>query len=367
MRLATPDDNEQLLEIFSNVPMEGDLIVATERGPDFFALYRQQNANIECWVYERNNRILGLGTIVSREGFVQGKKQRVAYLGDLRAAPEVRGALPRFYGRVFSSFCARTGCEHFYTGVLASNGRALQALTRRSAHRKTQPRYELLRRYNAVQVQFTTRPKPYTGRYHVRRATPGDIPLLEKFLAQDHQQRPFGYCYESKGASLGEFAQRLTSWREFALENTYLAYQGYQLQGLCTAWDARAVKRYRVLAYRGKMRLVRRGFNLGARAMGFTPLPPEGECFRYFYLANLSIPSQNPEILRALVSALYRDYYGQGYHFMMLYLEENNPLQTGLRGYTIRPLGFHLYAVRAPDLPTYAYNARTTGFEIALG
>jgi len=160
MRLATPADNAKLLDLFGDVPMRGELLLTTERAPSFEALYALQAAQTQCWVYELDGRLLGLGTIIWREGYVHGQPTTVAYLGDLRARKEVRGALARFYGKIFNSFCAQTGCQHFYTGILASNAAALKALTARSAHREQQPRYELFRRFDAMQVQFTRRPRP---------------------------------------------------------------------------------------------------------------------------------------------------------------------------------------------------------------
>jgi len=41
-RLATSADNAALLDLFGDVPMRGELVLATRRDPDFFALYRQQ-------------------------------------------------------------------------------------------------------------------------------------------------------------------------------------------------------------------------------------------------------------------------------------------------------------------------------------
>lgn len=363
MRLATPEDNAKLLDLFGDVPMRGELILTTERAPSFAALYELQAAQTQCWVYELDDRLLGLGTIIWREGYVHGQPATVAYLGDLRARKEVRGALARFYGKIFDSFRAQTGCQHFYTGILASNAAALNALTSRSAHREQQPRYELFRRFDAMQVQFTRRPRPrHRAELRVRTARAEDLPALCALLDRDHRSRPFGYRYE-----LGELEARLARWPGFGLEGTYLCEDGAgRLLGCCTAWDADAVKRYRVLEYRGKMRLMRLGFNLGARVMGYTPLPPEGSCLRYLYLANLSVVDDDAEVMSALMSKVYQDFERAGYHFFMVYAEEGDPLRRAFDAFSTRALGFHLYSVHAPGAPSVDYGSGRAGFEIAL-
>lgn len=363
-RLARHDDNAALLDLFGDVPMKGSLILTTERSPRFFDLYEIQKAKTQCWVYEHQGRLLGLGTMIWRPGYVGGEPTTVAYLGDLRGRPEVRGALSRFYGKVFDYFSTTQGCDHFYTGILASNARALKALTKRDEHRLSQPRYELFREFDAMQVQFSRprAPKRFGASLRVRTATREDLPALTNFLDKDHRQRPFGYQYDS-----GELEHRLAHWPGFGLDQTYLCEDGAgRLVGACTAWDANAVKRYRVLEYREQLRWMRVMYNAGAALMRYTPLPPQGECLRYFYLANLSVLDHDPEVLSALMSRIYEDFKRKQYNFFMLYMEQDDPLRRAFKGFSVRPLGFHLYSVHAPESPSPSYGKGTAGFEIAL-
>src|SRR3989442_10765707 len=83
LRPATRADNEALLELFGAVPMTGELVIATRREPDFFALYELQRGDTECWVYETVGGPAALGTVLVRDGWVGGRPARVGYLGDL--------------------------------------------------------------------------------------------------------------------------------------------------------------------------------------------------------------------------------------------------------------------------------------------
>ncbi|WP_434384579.1 hypothetical protein [Melittangium boletus] len=364
LRRATREDAPQLLDLFGAVPMQGELVLATRREPDFFRLYDMQRGLAEPWVHEVEGQLDGLGTILVRDGWLEGRACRVGYLGDLRtrfSARRSRG-LSRFYGPVLEETAERLGVEAFLTAVMASNATALNALVKRKPGRVSQPRYTLLRRFGSVSVHFTRRRTPRPGRYRVRRATPEDIPAMAARLDADHRARAFGYRYD-----LGELEHRLADWPGLRVEGCYLAFDpDGTLVGCTSVWDPQAVKRYQVLAYRGSMRWVKWGYDAMATVLRAPRLPAPGNAFNYFYLCNTSIQDENPDILRALVEQVYADHQGQGYHFFTLYLDEGDPLQPALKGFFQRRLDFHLYAVTPASRPRDHYPEGRTGFEMAL-
>lgn len=362
-RLATSADNAALLELFAAVPMRGELILSTQRSPDFFALYRMQRGIAECYVGDSDDgKLLGMGGLLVRDGFLKGEPARVGYLGDLRVrfGASRHAGLARFYGRIFDEARQKHGCEHFLTGVLADNAAALNALVRRKKRREDQPVYHLLREYTATSIQFAGRQRASPGPLEIRTAEPRDLDAIEAFLAEDHRKRPFGYRFDQ-----GELRHRLDHWPGFILAQTYLAFDGGRLVGCATAWDPSPVKRFKVEAYRGSMRWAKWGFNALARVGGFTPLPEPGSEFRYFYLCNVSIQRDDPAILRALLARIYGDFRGRGYHFFTLYLDEADPLRPAIRGFWTRELHFHLYVVTRSEAKPDIGEGRT-GFEIAL-
>ncbi|MGZ3460674.1 MAG: hypothetical protein ACXU86_19475, partial [Archangium sp.] len=343
LRRATREDNPRLLELFGSVPMQGELVLATQRSPDFFRLYEMQRGEAELWVHEVEGGLDGMGALLVREGWLEGRPCRVGYLGDLRtrfSARRSRG-LARFYGPVLEEAAQRLGVEAFLTSVMATNAAALQALVKRKPHRVSQPHYALLRRFSAVSVHFTTRGPPKPGRFQVRHATPEDVPAMAALLDADHRARPFGYRYD-----LGELQHRLERWPGLSVEGCYLAFDGGgRLVGCTSVWDPAAVKRYRVMAYRGSMRWVRWGYDAMATVLRAPRLPAPGNDFRYFYLCNTSIAGEDPAILRALLEQVYADHHGRGYHFFSLSMDEGDPLAPALEGFFQRRLDFHLYAV----------------------
>jgi hypothetical protein len=196
----------------------------------------------------------------------------------------------------------------------------------------------------------------------VRTATAVDVPAIAALLDRDHRARPFGYRFDQ-----GEFEHRLAHWPGLALERTYLAFdRAGALAGVTSAWDPAAVKRYRVLAYRGGMWWMRTLWNAAAPLLGGTPLPPPGADFRYLYLVHTSIANDDPAVFRALVERVYADFHGHGYHFLSTCEYERDPLAPALHGFLATRLDFHLYAVTPAGAPAPEVGPGRPGFEMAL-
>ncbi len=361
-RLATPADNRACLELFSAVPMRGELVLSTQREPDFFGLYAMQQ--VEPYTYVGDDGaggLLGMATALVREGWLDGAPARVGYLGDLRVRFDRARTFGRFFGDSFDALCARTGCSAYYTSILTSNRAAMNALTRRSRRRVNQPYYHRLHGFDAVSVQLTRRRTP-SSPVRVRSATPADLPRLVDALATAHRGRAFGYRFDT-----GEFEHRLAHWPGFTLDETLLAEDAQgQLLGLTTLWDPSPVKRYRVHAYEGSMKWVKRGFNLAATLARWPKLPEPGGEFRYAYLSNLWVRDESKATFRALLEHAYARLQPRGFHFFTFELDEGDPLGEALSGFMARRLGFTLFGVTPAKQSRAQWPAGRTGFEISL-
>ncbi|MFP2906930.1 hypothetical protein ACLESD_18170 [Pyxidicoccus sp. 3LFB2] len=362
LRRATREDSAALLDLFGAVPMQGELVLSTQRAPDYFALFDMQRGDAEVWVHGEHGLLDGMGAIHVRDGWLEGRPCRVGYLGDLRtrfAARRARG-LARYFGPVLEETAQRLGVEAFLTAVMASNATALQALVRRRPGREAQPHYALLRRFSAVSIQSSSAGAPPSPS-PCAAPRPGTCPPWPRSSTRT-TARALRYRYDT-----GELEHRFARWPGLRVEDTYLAHDaGGRLVGCTSAWNPEAVKRYRVHAYRGSMRWVRLGWNALASAVRAPRLPAPGSDFRYFYLCNTSVRGEDPAIFRALLEQVYADFHGQGFHFFTLYQGEDDALAPALKGFFQRRLDFHLYAVTPASRPRDTFPPGRTGFEICL-
>jgi hypothetical protein len=198
----------------------------------------------------------------------------------------------------------------------------------------------------------------------VRRATETDVPRIARFLDEDARRRPFGYPF-----SESELRRRLESWPGLSLESFYLAEDpSGALVGCIAIWDAQAVKRIVVREYRGAMRRVKLAYNLAARLLRFPPLPLPSEAFRYLYITHQAIPSEDPEIMRALLDTVYASHRKGGYHFLSVCVLADDPLEPAFRGFQTTDLAARLYLVTLPEVQVNLERFRQArpGFEMAL-
>jgi hypothetical protein len=346
VRVATREDDRALCEIFKSITMESDLELAVERDPDFFALYDLQDVKQLTYVVERRDELLGLGSYLGREGWLAGARVPVGYAGDLRFQPGARGGfvLGRHFGATFREACRAFGCEAMLTVVIASNELARRALVERHPRFRDKPFYRPWHTFDILSVHFTTRGRPRPTDLVVRRATDGDLGAIGALLERDHRARPFGYVLDE-----GKLRDRLARWPGLVVESFYVAHdRAGRLRGTAAVWDAAPVKRFRAIAYRGRMRFLRLGLNLVAPFVGATPLPRPDELFRYLYLTHVSIPDEDPSVMAALLDRIYADWHGRGYHFLSACVLQRDPLAPAFVGYRTTALPANMYVMSEP-------------------
>ena len=368
VRSATPADDVARRTLFARVAMDTDLVLSVRRDPEFDALYRIQNAEWDSVVVEIDGAIEGMGTILVRDGYIGGERRRVGYLGDLRLSPRAEGKLllDRFYGPLLAAARERWGCELFLTAVIASNERALRALTRETgrSRRAGRPRYMPLGDFDIRSLHLLLPKHRDRSAHRVRRARNEDLPAIAALLDRDARTRPFGYPMDER-----ELSRRLREWPGLGIESFLLAEDpGGALVGCIALWDAAPVKRTLVLDYRGAMRRVRLGYDVAARLLGMPRLPAPGDALRYLYVTHQAVPSGEPAILRALITEAYRAVRGSGYQVLSVCAPVGSPLAPAFRGFQATDLRARLFVVTLPDveLPSEVASGAWPGFEMAL-
>jgi hypothetical protein len=365
-RAVVEKDGPAMCDLFARVPMETDLALSIRRDPDFSALLRLQSDDWECWVAEEAGRVQAMASLVFRDGYLGGEPRRVGYLGDLRLSPDVQGRhlLNRVYGPTLTESAEARRCVASLTAVIASNERALRALTVQNRRQRGMPRYTPLSDFRIRNVHLALPRFPRGSAFRVRRATEADIPALAAFLDADARRRPFGQPMPE-----AELRRRLREWPGLRIESFHMAEDASgALAGCVALWDAAPVKRTVVAAYRGAMRRVKLGYNLAARLLRFPRLPDAGHELRYLYATHQAVPSANPAVLRALLERAYADYRRSGYVLLSFFAPEGDPLDAAFRGFQFTDLPARLFVVTPPGVepPAECFASGRPGFEMAL-
>jgi hypothetical protein len=368
VRRATANDDGARRDLMAQVAMDAELALSVRRRPTMDALYALHARDWNEWVVERDGIIEGTGSVLVRDGWIDGRRAPVGYLGDLRLAPSVQGRqlLDRFYAPILRAARDDWGCEHFLTAIIASNETARRALVVRTerADRRGRPRYELLRTFDIRSIQLVLPLLPERTAWHVRPARAGDIPAIGRLLDGDGRLRPFGYCLDEP-----ELRRRLTMWPGLTIESFLVATRpDGTIVGTLALWDAAPVRQTVVTSYAGSMRRVRLMHDALAVALRRPRLPSPEAPFRYLYATHVGVPEAEPSVLRALLRAAYRRARAERFHFISICAPAGDPNDAAYRGMVVTNLRAELHLVTLPDVarPSIRADAPMPGFEMAL-
>ena len=368
VRLATASDDAARRALMSAVPMDAELALSVRRSPTMSALYALHARDWREWVVERDAAVVGTGSVLVRDGWLDGRRVPVGYLGDLRLAPVVQGRLllDRFYGPILRDAADEWSCEYFVTAIIGSNLRARRALVARPARaeRAGRPRYTLLREFDIRAIQLVLPLLPERSDWHVRRATEADIPAIARLLDADGRSRPFGYVVDE-----AELRRRLATWPGLTIDSFLVATgaDGTPV-GTLALWDAAPVKETVVASYSGSMRRVRMIHDIMATVLRRPRLPEPGAPLRYVYATHVAVPPGEPSLLRALLRAAYRRARATGFHFISACAPVGDANDTAYRGMVVTNLRAELHLVTLPGvaLPLIPPTSPMPGLEMAL-
>ncbi|MEO5814819.1 MAG: hypothetical protein ABIT20_06020 [Gemmatimonadaceae bacterium] len=367
VRQARPEDDDGRRALLAGVAMDTDLSLSVRRSPSVDAMYALHATAWESWVVAASDGgIEGMGSVLVRDGYVDGVLGKVGYLGDLRFSTRAEGRhlLDRAYGPILSGVRERFDCNYFLTAIIASNARARRALTvqtERSA-RRGRPRYTLLREFD-IRMLHLVLPRFRPSAPGVRRATAADIPAVAALLDEDARRRPFGYPMPES-----ELRRRLATWPGLTIGSFHVAEWAGRLVGCVAPWDAAPVKQTVVAGYAGAMARVRLAHDAAARLLRRPSLPKPEEPFCYQYLTHLAVPSNDKNVLRVLLTSAYSSARRAGFHFLSACAPVGDPLDEAYRGYLATNLRAQLYVVTLPGttIPDALFKAPMPGFEMAL-
>lgn len=365
VRLATDADNAALIELAAACPMEGDLTLCIDRAPDFFALNRLEGDRWKVAVVDgRDGHPIACVATAERRAWVHGRAAPIVYAGDLKVHPEFRDTRTADSLERFVCDTARDTAGDS-TPILLTMLAGNSAMERRADGPRGLPRLHRFATLHSFAIPLLWRRRPLTGApdLHVSHGTRGDLQEMAELWSAVAPTRQFTAALD---------ADSLAGWIDAApgleVSDYLLARDGRgKLLGFVAMWDQQALKTLRVLRYSPALSIVRGAVTTLAPFVGATAPPPIGEPLRYASAVHLCVPTDRPDVLRALVMAAYSRLHGSGRVFMNFALDSRDPLVGALRGLLATPTAIHAYAT----MPSGAWGGaplddRPLHFETAL-
>jgi hypothetical protein len=314
--------NAHMLSLVRKNPIEANgLKLVFDRTPDIFLMPRLRSAKLRCAGFFIEKELVGFAMLLYKEGYVKGVPRSVLYFGNLFIASRARGRV--FLYRMSDFFLKDlTGRDSFgHAVILKGNTAASRLVNRFHVRFPHMPHSRVIGEWqvrNILLPVYVRSKSPYV----VRHAIPSDIDSIAAFLNKDYRHRLFGPVI-----SKDYILNLLEHLPGFDISNYYIAEDQEEIVGVCCAWDMSPVKKNYVLGYNRTFKWVRRLVNAVAWCSGYPGFPSEGEPFRDVTITDYGVKDRNPEILKALLLKVYREYRNKKYHLMIIGHAAQDPLR----------------------------------------
>lgn len=361
VKVATHADDERLKAFFNRTPMKGKgLQLLYVREPTFFGLLSAHSKDaLVLYVENENHEIEGAGTFVFRPAMVHGKREMVAYLGDLRVDNIRRWG--RFWREFYLSLMRAAPSirefqesRYFLTALMKQNQRAQKALGESAVG------YHRYQSYKMVNVLRAWR--PVSHHFQVKRWDQFEEPVLWDFHRQANLSKPFGWVFDE---THHEGKWRLERWKNFSMTDGYALCdeRGIALSG--AFWSPRDFKKI-ILKELPPLQKTLLGW-----LSPILRLPAEGEELKCLYLTMLDkrpglSDSAYQRGVQQLIKIGLRLARERGFHFVSLPEFESLPLSHALSPYLTVKTDLELYLVDPSKNPTLDFSKDCPGFEMGL-
>ena len=365
VREATPADNDALVTLSVACPMEGDIGLAVDRAPDFFALNRLEGASWRVGVVDdpaSATGVVGCIAVAERTVYRNGAPTSAIYVSDLKVLPGHRGAgVADALTAWARDACIETGGPDVlaFLTVLAGN----RAMERRMPGPRGLPRLRRVATFRTHTLPVLWRRRRVDAGVSIAAGTPSDVEEMAELWSRVAPGHQLAHVLDAAG---------LSAWIDAAPSLDFSRYLLARrpdgcLAGFLAVWDQSEFKRLRVTGYSRKLAAVRTAFNAVAPALGSTRLPPPGGALRNLTVVHVCVPPEEPEVLRALVLDAYNAARGQGFSFLNVGLDGADPLGVAMNGLLAQPLDIWICVASPAENPvTTAFDGRPFHHEIAL-
>ncbi len=360
VRDAKPSDNAGLVALAKACSMSGDIELRIDRAPNFFTLNQLEGERWRLAVAERDGQIVGCICTSERDCYVDGKRQRIGYIGDLKVHPAhrdsvVADALSRYAAELMAPL---PETAPVLITVLAGNA----PMERRLGGPRGLARFSRVAtiRTHSLSILWERR-----NPIHWARITPAswnDIEEMARLWHDVSRHRQLAPAHD---------ADSLARWIREApgldIEDFRLARSADgKLLGFVGLWDQRSFKQLTVVSYSRRMAVARRVFNAVAPLTGSERLPDSGAPLSVVTATHVCVPSERADVLRALIVSAHNELRNSGCSILNVGLDVKDPLAVGMKGLFAQPTDIHAYLA---DARGNAWKGELSGalhYEIAL-
>lgn len=320
---ASRSDDAGLRRLLARNPIPGRIALTYERAPDYFHGCATMGPEWQVFVAkeaENDRQPIAVACRAVRRVFLNGREERLGYLGQMRVDHGHRGRFLVSRGmRVLREAHDRDPVPAYLASIIEDNRQATGLLVCRP-----RPHFPVFREVGqlvtlALTVSSRGRPSR-TVSADIRRAQVADLPEIIAFLRAEGARRQLFPAwtkadFDPSGTTPG-----------FQVEDFLVARCGATIVGLMGYWDQSAFKQTVVQAYGGWLRRARPFYNAVAPLLSRPRLPAPGQALRHGYASFVCVADDDPKVFRALLDQLMLVAAERSRDYLLLGLEARDPL-----------------------------------------
>jgi hypothetical protein len=341
--LATPADDLAIRGLCRREAVPGNITVSYEREPDFLLGCRVTGDDFQVVVArdQGDGELAGVACRSTREVFVNGLRQRIGYLGQLRIDQRFRGRW--LVSRGFSmlkELHEQDPVPAYLVSIVGGNREAEEVLVRKA--RKSFPAFHRVAEFNTLAISIGRGKRPAHVGLEISAGSSEQTSEIAGFLQEQGAQRQFFPVWTE------ESIRKLTSLG-LRLEDLRVARHNGAIVGVAGLWDQSGYKQTVVHGYSGWLRAAAPIYNFSAPWMGRASLPRPGGKLRSVYAALVCVANDDAQIFASLLSELYNLARSRGFEYLLIGLDAKDLLLPIARKYTHVLYPSHLYLAEWPD------------------
>lgn len=288
---------ENQVQDLYEIPVSGFISLSLQRKPHSLpgASIQTEMPSVYVAIDDASHRVIGIFNIGRRHQIYHKKVESLPYFCDLRIAPshqngKVLLSMIRFINTLGLSLDKLPAT----TIVFSDNTRMINLIKKR-AEQKISKLIPFYTKVAEIETFIFQRINLFDDKsYEIRRATEGDIILMQTFYDKDLTALKLSLEFREIGRSPYYYGQKL--------EDYLLCFKENELVGILGIWDTSAIKQTVVTKYHWSLRLGRRVYNIvGSSILGYPALPKEGDAIKTNAIHSISIKERSVTIFRLLI------------------------------------------------------------------
>jgi predicted N-acetyltransferase YhbS len=322
-RLATPLDNQQLLDLTASTSMQGEISLLIDRQPDFFRLLKKRGET-KVFVALDDDRIVGSLSVSCQRVYVGGEVLPVQYIGDFKVYESYRNkGIGLMLCNEMADHVILSGSDLVFLNVAKGNKKPLSFFK----NRPHVPDFEHIGTFNIY--QFPGKRKKTLSRLYEIRKSSATTDII-RFLNDRYRQ------YE-----LGTLITRET------IENAdiFILEEQKIIKGIICLTDTMPDKQNIVMKLSWKMKNLLTILNSLKNILGISRMPVLREPVKMIYIQYLAVTNHENQVARLLIGHARNVVYDKDYSFVSIGVHEKDALNkcfAGLLKLTFKSVGMLL-------------------------